>query len=429
MAFKDIDRLLYPDAEGRATIKLAYRDGNHRYYAYPRVDFERDVNDKKAWGKNLFPTGTTTLLESVLEKKGLMKYAMTKALDHLFGFYDFTGDNGDRMTGYRQVKGKLAEGQSPHIGTLWDSEGRLKPLSKEEALEVILDGSKASDRHKQNAADIGTVVHDAIEHYVKANPHELVEVLDKDGKGTGKFEVPAPVPSGFDIAEQYTWNIKNTDFETEKDETLAWENFDNDVAQAKVAFQCFKTWWDKEIPLLFGAEDILYSKELNTSGTYDGDIGIRREFHPVYGNDAAPNEKFAMPSEVIAKIQEKDLIRCTTDWKTSKASKSEQAAAPRGIYYSYFFQNAIYEIMRREMGFPANDDLLGVSVRKDGGFDLVFASELGFTVDECVEAAMMVIKLHRFITRMKKALVETGPEPPVKKERKPKKAKMVEGEF
>lgn len=414
MAFKDIDKLLYPDEQGRATIKLAYRDGNHRYYAYPRVDFDRDVNDKKAWGKNLYPNGTTTLLENTLEKKGLMKYAMTKALDNLFGFYDFTGDDGSRRTGYRQVKGKVAEGDSVHIGTLWGPDGKLRPLSKDEALEIILDGSKASDRHKQNAADIGTVVHDAIEHYVKANPHE------KDEEGN----IPAPIESGFDIEQQYTWNIKETDFETPKDETLAWENFANDVAQAKVAFAQFKIWWDADEPLLYGAEDILYSKNLNTSGTYDGDIGIRRDKHPVYGQPWT--EESPVSQELWHKMQSKEFIRTTTDWKTSKASKSEAAAAPRGIYYSYFFQNAIYEIMRREMGLPSNDDLLGVSVRKDGGFDLVFASELGFNVDECVEHALMVIQLFKFIKRMKAALVATGPkvEP---KETKP--AKMAKGEF
>lgn len=399
MAFRDIDKLLYPDEQGRATIKLAYRDGNHRYYVYPRIDFDRDVNDKKAWGKNMFPAGTTTLLENTLEKKGLMKYALTKALDHLFGFYDFTGDDGQRRTGYRQSK----TDKTLQIGTLWDDTGHLKPLSKEEALEVILDGAKASDRHKQNAADIGSVVHDAIEHYVKANPHELVEVSE------GKWEMPEPVDSGFDIAEQYTWNIKETDFETEKDETLAWESFDADVEQAKKAFEQFKIWWDAETPVLYGAEDILYSKVYNTSGTYDGDIGIHKHLHPVF------KDREDMP----------EIIRCTTDWKTSKASKSQQAAAPQGIYYSYFFQNAIYEIMRREMGLPANDDLLGVSVRKDGGFDLVFASQLGFTVDECIEAALMVIHLYRFITKMKKALWENVPAP----EKPIKEATMVEGEF
>jgi hypothetical protein len=384
MAFKDITTYLYPDKDGNATIKLDYKDKAHRYYAYPRVDVSKAVDDKKAWGKCIFPKGTTTLLGDTLEKKGLMKYAMTKALMDLFGFYEFTGDDGSKRVGYSD-KGAQR---------LWGEDGKLKPLTKDEALDVISFGSKASDRHTKKGADIGTVVHDAIEHYIKNMP--------------------------FDIAEQYTWNIKEAEFETEADETLAWENFDEDVKCASQAFLQFKFWWDTTGPTLFGAEETLFAmniihkpgdtscttRDMNENchcmdicGTYDGDIGIQAQYHPVFAE------------------QGQEIIRVTADWKTSNASKSEQAAMPEGIGYTYFIQNAIYEKMRRAQGKAPADDLLVVSCRKDGGFSLIYASELGLTVGDCIAWADSVIICCYLMNKTKKALWDHQPNKPEKKSR------------
>ena len=386
MAFRDITKLLYPDEEGRATIKMVYRDKAHRYYAYPRLDFTLPPDDKKAWGKLIYPKGTTTLLEETLEKKGLMRYAMNKALMNLFGFYDFTGNDGNRRTGF-----------SKEVGSLWGADGKLKPLTKEEALPTILLGSHASDLHKQNGANIGTVVHDAIEHYINLNPNIPVEI-------EGKMQLPPLVSSPFDIAEQYTWNIKEATYDSEAEQLLVWESFEADVAQAKKAFAAFTTWWAEARPLLYGAEDLLYSKLHNVSGTYDGDIGVPKHLHPVFKDD--PNAP--------------EIIRCTTDWKTSNASKSEQAAMPEGVNYQYFAQDALYEIQRREMGMLPADDLLVVSVRKDGGFSLVFASEIGLTVDESIDWGMAIIFCNKIMRQTKKKLWEHQPDYETKIKKQPK---------
>jgi len=140
--------------------------------------------------------------------------------------------------------------------------------------------------------------------------------------------------------------------------------------------------------VLYGAEDLLYSMEHNVCGTYDGDLGIPVEAHPM--KDLFDGQ---------------EIVRVTADWKTSNASKSKDAASPEGVYYSYFIQLAIYELCRREMGFPPADDLLTVSARKDGGFSLVYASELGLTVQECIDWAVAVITCYRLMDKTKKGLL------------------------
>lgn len=344
MAFKDITKVLY---DGR--WKLDYKDGNHAYYARPHIDWNLPETDSKAWGKALRPKSATTLLSNVLEKNGLLKWPMGLALRELTGFYDFLTDEGERKTGF-----------SKDLGTLW-LDGKLAPLDKEQVLPLVISASKASDRTKKKGADIGSVVHDAIEHFVLEKP--------------------------FDIGEQYMWNIKEAEYESEAERELALEEFEADVLKATTAFLEFQKWWLTVQPILHGAEDILFSEKEMMCGTYDGDLGIPIEHHP--RPDMFPG---------------KTHVRCVTDWKTSKASKSRDAAMPQGVNYQYFIQDAIYEIMRREMGMEPADDCLVVSARKDGGFDTVFASELGLTVDDCIEAALHVRGLYSFIEKSKAAL-------------------------
>jgi hypothetical protein len=382
VAFKDITKVMY-----NGKVKIDYKDKAHRYYARPRIDWDLPVDNPKAWGKIMYPKGTTTLLGETLEKKGLMQWPKGVALGELFGFYDFTNDYGERMTGFS--KGK---------GTMWeviDGETVLRPLDQQESLPVILSASKAWQRDQKKGADIGTVVHDAIEHFIKGQP--------------------------FDIAEQYLWNIKECekdfiegqaialkkfkptekksliDFQEKQARDLAefelvhaksLEDFEDDVAMATKAFLQFQKWWLETSPTLYGAEDLLYSLEHNVCGTYDGDIGIQAQYHPIF---------FDLGQKII---------RVTADWKTSKASKSEEACMPEGISYDYFVQSAIYEMIRREMGMEPADDLLVVSCRKDGGFTLIYASELGLTVGDCIDWAESTIKCHGYRAKARAGLLK-----------------------
>lgn len=331
-------------------IKIDYKDKAHRYYARPRIDFNLPEESAKAWGKVMYPKGTTTLIGDTLEKKGLMQWPKGLALRELFGFYDFKTDDGKQLTGFSKGVGTLRN--------LSSTDG----YSDTELLPAVLSASKAWQRKQKKGADIGTVVHAAIEAYVTKQP--------------------------FDIAENYMWNIKETEYETDEALEKALEDFEEDVAQAILAFDRFRLWWEETSPVLYGTEDLLYSLEHNICGTYDADLGIKKEHHP--RPDMFPD---------------KDIIRCTTDWKTSNASGSVEAAAPEGVYYSYFIQDAIYEMMRREMGLEPADDLLVVSARKDGGFSLVYASELDLTVQDCIDWAMATITCYRFMDKSKAGLL------------------------
>lgn len=389
MAFKDITKVFY---DGK--VKIDYKDKAHAYYARTRKDFDLPEDDKKAWNNATRPKGTTGLIEDTLEKKGLMQWPKQVALRELFGFYgDFTGDNG-------QI---VPAGFSKGIGTMWETidQEELKDMTREELLAALVSANDGWKRKQKKGADIGSVVHDAIEHFIKGED--------------------------FDIAEAYMWGIKDAYPIPEADSgepdlwlaerTLALEDFTVDTEMAKTAFLQFVKWWTATKPVLYGAEDLLYSMEYDVCGTFDGDIGVHRQFHPVFKDD---------PSKP-------DIIRCTADWKTSNASKSPAAAMPEGVNYQYYVQSAIYEMIRREMGLEPADDLLIVSARKDGGFTLIYASELGLSVEDCIAWARSVITCFKLAKQTKEGLL-AHVEVPEKVVAAPKKAvkknaKLIEEEF
>lgn len=348
MAFKDITKVFY---DGK--IKLDYKDKAHRYYARPRINWDLPESDPKAWGKIIYPKGVTTLIGDTLEKKGLMQWPKNVALRELFGYYgsfEVDGEDGEIR--------KMPAGFSKGLGTL-AQDGQLLDIGEGDLLSLVDSAAKGWQRKQKKGADIGSVVHDAIEHFIKGQD--------------------------FDIAENYAWTIKESEYDSEALRTKAMEEFDEDVAMATKAFLRFQKWWYTATPTLHSAEDILYSLEHNICGTYDADLSIPGIHHPT--------------------MKDKEFVRCTTDWKTSNASASKEAAAPEGVYYSYFLQDALYELMRRELGQEPADDLLVVSARKDGEFSLIYASECGLSVEECVDWAKAVIFCYRIAERTKKGLL------------------------
>lgn len=373
MAFKDLVKVLY---DGQ--IRISYLDKPHMYFKQDRIDFELPEDDEKAWGKKTRPKGTTTLLADTLEKKGLMTWPMGLALRELFGFYDFTNEHGKKMTGF-----------SKGVGTLRAVDGGLtrKVKNDDDLMEHVLSASKAWQRKQKQGADIGSIVHDAIEHYVLANTNRLYVKFDENHKpvlnekGETVYETQNIGRSNFDIGESYIWNIKEAfpipaigepdEFEEQRNEAL--KRSPEEIAMAVLAFEQFTTWWDSTKPELIGAEDLIYSREFNVSGTFDGLLRI--------------GDKIVM-----------------ADWKTSNASASKDAAAAQGVYYSYFIQSAIYAMAWAEMGLEKVDDLLIVSCRKDGGFDHIYASDLGLTVDDCIAWAKSAISCYQFMDKSKRAL-------------------------
>lgn len=336
MAFQDITVFLYDDS-----IKLDYKDKSHRYYVRERINYDLPKENVKAWGGAFRPIGTTTLLTDTLEKKGLMTWPMGLALRELFGFYDFTNEKLERMTGFSKDK-----------GTLWDPNPDAQTnllLDKEQMLPVVLSASKAWQRKQKKGADIGSIVHDAIEHHIKELP--------------------------FDIDAEYMNAIKECEYEIDADRDRAFQEFESDIKQASLAFEQFKLWWAEKTPELLGAEDLVYSKDFKVAGTFDG----------------------------LLRIDNKVIL---ADWKTSNASTNADAAMPEGINYQYFIQSAIYALCWMEMGREKIDDLMIVSCRKDGGFTTITASELGHSMDLMLDVAKSVIYLYKWVKSTKQGLID-----------------------
>ena len=199
MASKDITSILYD-----GSVKIDYVDKSHMYFRRFRVNYDLPEGDPKAWGPAVRPRGVTGHIEDTLEKKGLMTWPMGLALQELFGFYNFIGDDGTRKTGFS--KGK---------GTLWDHEANgsvipvLQQLTDSGALPLIQSASEAWQRRQKKGADIGTIVHDAIEHYVKELP--------------------------FDLKVTYTETVHAEEYATPEAKEVAIAQIDDDVAQAELA--------------------------------------------------------------------------------------------------------------------------------------------------------------------------------------------------
>lgn len=333
VASKDSTHVLYG-----GTVRINYLDGPHSYW---RADLQPDGS----WGKKFRVKGVTTMMDKVLEKSGLMQWPKGLALRELFGFYDFKNEKGEQMTGF-----------SKNVGTLIDHGSNLSmSIHKDGLLEVVTSASKAWARKKKTGADIGSLVHNAIEQFITR--------YDGTMKSVGAHPINI---------EEYR---KGQVFDTPEEEA-EWEGqAAAEVEMAKAAFLRFLNWWRQSKAKILGAEQLVYSKAMNFCGTFDGLI------------------------EMDGKV-----ILC--DWKTSNASTSREAASPQGVYYSYFLQSAAYAAAWKEMGNGVVDDLLIVSCRKDGGFDTVSASELGLSVGECIEAWNALATLHGFIGKAKTALLD-----------------------
>lgn len=361
MAFKDITRYMYPDEQGRNTIKLDYKDAAHRYYIRRRVNFDLPEDNPKAWGKAERPKGTTTLLGDTLEKKGLMTWPLNMAMSKLFGYYNFIGDDGKKLQGFSEAKELNEKGELVKTGklkgTIFDDDRKMKVLDLDQLYALVDDAARDYLKRQKKGADIGSVVHDAIEHHVRKSRGDDIEELD--------------------IAKTYAQVIEHSEFETESDRAEALAAIDSDTEKAQLAFAQFVGWWAAEKPELVGAEELVYSKRFHVSGTFDGLIRIGGKL-------------------VLA------------DWKTSNASTSPEASMPEGINYQYFIQSAIYAMIWEEMGGDPIDDLLIVSCRKDGGFTALFGSDIGLNMEDMVNWVRAVIVCYRMADKTKGQLWQRG---------------------
>jgi len=355
---------MYPDEQGKNTIKLDYKDKSHRYYIRRRVNFDLPEDDPKAWGKAERPKGTTTLLGDTLEKKGLMTWPLNMAMAELFGFYNFTAEDGTLMQGFSEEKeldektGKLVK-TGKLKGTMFGDDRKLVNVNDDELYAIADSANRNWQRRQKKGADIGSVVHDAIEHHVRKSDGQKIEELD--------------------IAKTYRELIETSDYETQADKNAAIAKIDEEIEMAEMAYGKFVEWWVKEQPDLVGAEELIYSKRFHVGGTFDGLIRM--------------NGKLIL-----------------ADWKTSKSSTSKEAAMPEGINYQYFIQSAIYAMGWEEMGNEPIEDILIVSCRKDGGFTALLGEEVGLSMKDAVNWVKAVIVCYRMRDRVTTKLWDRGVE-------------------
>lgn len=364
MASQDIIKYIYPDEQGRNTIKLDYKDASHRYYVRERKNFDLPEENPKAWDKAFRPKSTTGVLELTLEKKGLMTWPLNLAMTDLFGYYNFVGDDGNRLQGFSEEKVPDEEnpGQLKKTGflkgKLFGKDRKIQHLDEQEAYEIIDIAARKWQGQQKKGADIGSVVHNAIENYVRKDKGEEIELLD--------------------IPKSYRELIETSEYETETERQVALAEIEENTAKAELAFSKFVEWWKAESPELVGAEELVYSKRYRICGTFDG----------------------------LVRVKSKGLV--LADWKTSNASQSPEACMPEGINYQYFIQSAIYAMFWEEMGGEPIDDLLIVSCRKDGGFTALYASDLGLDMKDCINWVRAVIVCFRMNEKVKPKLWQRG---------------------
>jgi hypothetical protein len=150
-------------------------------------------------------------------------------------------------------------------------------------------------------------------------------------------------------------------------------------AEASLAFGAFRTWYEVTTPEILGVEEVIYSEQYDYAGTYDA----------------------------LMRIDGKVTL---TDFKTTNPSRK----APQGIYAENFIQLGAYAGAHEEQRkyeeahggtkLEPIEDLMVLSGKKNGVFNAMSASELGLSVQDCIDMFHRVINLYNFLTFTTRAL-------------------------
>lgn len=150
-------------------------------------------------------------------------------------------------------------------------------------------------------------------------------------------------------------------------------------SEADKAFQAFVTWFKRATPTILNVEEVIYSEVFQYAGTYD----------------------------CMLEIDGKNYL---CDLKTTNTSRK----APNGVYADMFLQlgayaaahgeQRAYELENGGTSLPEIHDLMVISAKKNGKLDIVTASELGLTVELCVELFYRVVDIWRFQKEVTKKL-------------------------
>lgn len=154
------------------------------------------------------------------------------------------------------------------------------------------------------------------------------------------------------------------------------EPTDQHSQEAINAYTAFVKWFEATKPEIIGIENLIYSEELAFAGTYDCLLEI--------------NNKVTL-----------------CDLKTTNPSRE----APNGVYAENFFQlggyalayeeQRIFEIANGGSELEEIEELTIISCKKNGKCDIVSASDLGLTVQDCMELFAYVAKINKALIELK----------------------------
>lgn len=201
------------------------------------------------------------------------------------------------------------------------------------------------------------------------------------------LEAKLPVVTGDDLknaAKEYTVR-RDSGASTGSEAHAMVENFlkgravGGGTAEAMNAFRAFKEWFEKAKPEVINVEEVIYSAGYGYPGTYD----------------------------CMLRIDGKVYL---CDLKTTNSSRK----APDGVYAENFVQLGAYAQAHEEQRefeeahggsqLVKVEDLMVISAKKNGKLDIVTASDLGLSLNDCRQMFQKVCNLNSFLAYATKQL-------------------------
>lgn len=300
------------------------------YGGYVELDFNPNatkyrytVNDRDLGIRNEPVRGVTTVLDDIINKKGLMTWPLNQSNECVFG--------------------AKFNSETEEYDHKWQ-DALIKPgveYDDEELHEIMLEGSRQWTLRSDKGKDVGSMVHSAIEHYLKGQIEGAIRL---------------------DAHDALTESIGSA--AEDLDDLLEFEKNVEDVIKA---FTAFINWWESGlVKRVVRSEKVIYSRSMRYAGTFD----------------------------LLAEIDGKLYI---LDIKTTNASKQ----APMGIYPENFVQLGGYSYALREETGEEVHDLGIIRVGKDGRLFIATAKDIGSDRDQCERAFAFAVRLHDWLEKTK----------------------------
>lgn len=253
---------------------------------------------------------------------------------------------------YHMTHNPNAKGSSPRYVIETEVEKGLVEKTKPKGVTTILGQTLAKDF-------VGWAL-DCMEEYLQGK----LPVITQEDLSEGKKESARRRDSGAGTGSETHAAVEHFLKGMDVDDTAL-------TKEAHAAYRSFVEWFEGLKPTVVNVEEVVYSEKFQYAGTYDCMLNI-------------------------------DGKNCLCDLKTTNPSKK----APNGVYGEYFIQLGAYAYAHEEQRQmeEANggsklakiDDLVVISAKKNGKLDIVSASDLGLTVEECSEMFKRVVNLFNF---------------------------------